>query len=469
LQTARDNGLRAREADVAIVGGGLVGSLLAAFLVDRGHRVTVYERRADLRTGEAEAGRSINLVLTRRGLRALDAVGLARGAMDLTVPVRGRMLHEPDGAVRFQPYGRDRSESNHSISRADLNEYLVAEAERRGAVFRFRHRMVDLDPGRGRLTFADEATGRDVEIDAGIVVGADGAGSAVRAALVRRGLVTEDVALLDHGYKELSIPADARGGPRIEPHALHIWPRGEFMLMALPNRDSSFTGTLYLPHRGEPGFDSVRSADDVRELFRRHFPDALDLFDDVADEYARNPVGTLGTVRCEPWGDGERTTLVGDAAHAIVPFFGQGMNAGFEDCRILGERIDAGGGDARAALVDLGRLRRPDTDAMADMALDNFVEMRDRVADPAFLLRKAIEHRLEREMPDTFRSRYSMVMYSHIPFRTARAAGDIGAAIVDDLARGVRDAGDVDLEQARRLVRERLTPFLERSGASLDY
>ena len=455
--------------EIAIVGAGLVGSLVAVYLRDRGHDVTVIERRPDRRADEAEAGRSINLVLTRRGTRALGAVNLADGALALTVPVHGRMVHERDGTQRFQPYGRDRSESNHSISRAGLNEYLVREAARRGVRFRFDSKLVDYDVAGNRLAFVDERTGRSFGIEAEFVVGADGAGSAVRAALVRAGRVRESVETLDHGYKELAIPAAERGGFRIDGNALHIWPRGEFMLMALPNLDGSFTVTLYLPYCGEPGFDSVASPGEVHALFRKHFPDAAPLIADLAGEFGRNPTGSLSTVRCEPWNVDGRAVLIGDAAHAIVPFFGQGMNAGFEDCRVLGQLLDERGGDLGAAFTDLGRHRKPDSDAIADMALDNFVEMRDLVGHAAFLLQKEVEHRLEQEMPDEYRSRYSMVMYSHIPFRTAMEAGKIQQSILEELCSGLDAADRIDLDRARRLIRERLTPFLAQRGVSLDY
>jgi len=455
-------------SEVTIVGGGLVGSLLAILLARRGHAVTVHERRSDLRKGEVEAGRSINLAVTRRGIRALERVGLAERALALTVPVHGRMVHGPTGGVAFQPYGRDTSECNYSISRAALNEFLVREAEARGARLRFDSRLVEADFERGRLVFENPRDGRREETRARVVFGADGAGSAARAALSRTPGFVERLEPLGHGYKELDIPAGPGGGFRIEKNALHVWPRGAFMLMALPNPDGNFTVTLYLPERGPHGFDRLDAPARVTALFREQFPDALPLIADLEAAFFDRPTGALGTVRCRPWRSGDRALLLGDAAHAIVPFFGQGMNCGFEDCTVLDDLIasQAGWGEVFA---EFERLRQPNADAIADMAIENFVEMRDRVGDARFLLRKAVEHRLEVEMPSEYRSRYSMVMYSHIPYRTAQEAGEVQQTILDELCRELASAGDLDLGLARRLIRERLAPLLRQRAASLDY
>ncbi len=455
---------------VVIVGAGLVGSLLAVLLAERGHAVTVYEKRPDLRETGAGGGRSINLVLTRRGIRALERVGLAEGALALTVPVTGRMMHPVEGELAYQPYGRDESECNYSISRGGLNEFLIREAARRGVEFRFRSPLVDADLDAGRLTFEDARAGRRRTVDAHAVFGADGAASAVRTAFRKLDGFEESVEMLEHGYKELTIPAGEAGGFRIAEQALHIWPRGDLMLMALPNLDGSFTVTLYLPYRGRHGFDALRTADDVLALFSSRFPDAIPLIPDLTESYFANPTGELGTVRCGPWNHGGRALLIGDASHAIVPFFGQGMNAGFEDCTVLDELLERHGrGDWEPVFAALAARRKPNADAIAAMALENFVEMRDRVGDPAFLLRKQVEHRLEREMPQEYRSRYSMVMYSHIPFDVALRAGRIQERILGELCEGLASADDLDLDLARTSIRERLAPFLREHGVSLDY
>ena len=453
---------------VAIVGGGLVGSLLAVFLARRGIAVTLYERRPDPRLVGAGGGRSINLVVTSRGIAALRRVGLERDVLALSVPVRGRMMHSVEGRLTFQPYGKDDSECNHSISRGRLNEYLLTAAERAGVRSRFELRLVDADPRAGRLTFAAPGGTQEV-VSARVALGADGAASVVRASLMRLPGHAESIEMLEHGYKELEIPPAAGGAFRLDERALHIWPRGGSMMMALPNPDGSFTVTLYLPHRGPQGFAGLDSAARVQELFRALFPDALPLIPGLDREFFSNPTGELGTVRCGPWNCAGRTALVGDAAHALVPFFGQGMNCGFEDCTVLDELLERYGADFDALLPEYARLRKPEADAIADMALENFVEMRDRVGDPAFLLRKQVEHRLEQTMPREYRSRYSMVAFSLIPYSAAREAGRIQDGILDELCRGLRSADELDLDRAQRLVAERLTPFLRARSIRLDY
>jgi kynurenine 3-monooxygenase len=446
---------------VEIVGGGLVGSLLSVFLARRGCAVRVHERRADPRSGQAEGGRSINLVITERGFHALRQVGLEQGARGLTTRVLGRMMHSLTGEQTFQPYGRDETEANYSISRADLNRHLIDAAEREGVRFAFQRRLTTYDVERGRLTLADEATRQTIDVEAPIVFGADGGGSAVRDALMRLPGAQESVEPLSHGYKELEIPADKKSS--MAGDALHIWPRGQIMLMALPNRDGSFTVTLYLPHAGKDGFDSLTRPADVQRLFATQFTDAAPLIPSLEQTFLANPTGHLGTVRCAPWYSGGRALLVGDAAHAIVPFFGQGMNCGFEDCTVLDALLDrTPAGDWEAAFREFYAARKPDCDAIAEMALENFVEMRDRVGDPAFLLRKRVEHLLEVEHPSEYRSRYALVMYSRIPYRLAQQAGEIQAQILDELCAGLNRVDDVDRARALDLVRSRLTPFLVR-------
>jgi len=459
-----------RSVAVSIVGAGLVGSLLAALLARRGHRVTVHERRPDLRRSEGAGGRSINLVLTRRGIRALDRVGLAEGALRLTVPVTGRMMHALDGTLAYQPYGRSERECNHSIPRTELNRYLIDQAEALGARFRFGLRLDRADLDAGALEFVHEDTGTREGVGADVVFGADGAGSALREAFRNLDGFVETVDLLSHGYKELHLPPAEDGAYRIRADALHIWPRGHRMLMALANLDGSFTGTLYLPVEGEDGFDALASPADVEALFATQFPDAVPCIPDLARQYFDRPTGTLGTVRCGPWHLGDRALLIGDAAHAIVPFFGQGMNAGFEDCRVLDDLLDRfGDRDWERVFPEFTRLRKPNADAIAALALDNFVEMSARVADPAFLLRKAVEHRLEESFPLEYRSRYSMVMYSHIPFDLCREAGVVQDAMLGELCAGIRRPDDLDLNRAHELIRERFVPFLREHGLSLNY
>jgi len=333
--------------------------------------------------------------------------------------------------------------------------------------FHFHAHLVGADLVGGRLTFGNEDGTR--EVAAQVVIGADGGGSALRAEMVRRNFCEESVAFLDHGYKELAIPAAADGSFRIRRDALHIWPRGALMLMALPNVDGTFTVTLYLPYVGEISFDSLDTQQKVRDFFEEQFADAVPLIPDFAASYFVNPTGNLGTVRCAPWNHGGQALLIGDAAHGIVPFFGQGMNCGFEDCSMLDDLLDRHGADLEAVFERLGRTRKPDSDAIADMAIENFVEMRDLVGDERFLLRKQVEHRLEREFPRDYRSRYSMVMYSSIPYSLAKQAGEIQQSILDSLCDELDAVENLNLPAARTLIAEKLAPFLERHGVSLDY
>jgi kynurenine 3-monooxygenase len=456
--------------EVAIVGGGLVGSLLSAFLVRRGIGVTVWEHRSDPRGAGEGGGRSVNLIVTSRGIHALRKVGLDEAVARRTVPATGRMIHSVDGELTFQPYGRDDSECDYSISRAALNRLLIDEAANRGVRFRFGMRLTDVDFQEGRLSFVDTSSNRSFVEQAAVVIGADGTGSAVRAALRRLEGYQESVEPLSHGYKQLPIPAGEGSAFRIQKNAVHLWPRGHVLLLALANLDGSFTATLYLPMEGASSFRELDTAEKVRELFERQFPDAIPLIPDLANRFLENPTGSLATVRCSPWHAGGRVALIGDAAHTIVPLFGQGMNCGFEDCTVLDELLARHGRDDwDTVFAEFARDRKPQADAIADMSIENFVEIRDRVADARFLLRKEVERRLERDRPGEYRSRYSMVMFGDVPYRTAREAGLIQQEILDELCDGLDRADDLDAGRARRLVREKLTPFLKRHAVDLSY
>ena len=451
--------------ETVVVGGGLVGSLLSMMLVRRGLDVAVFERHPDMRSSAASAGRSINLVATARGIAGLERVGLRETVLQRAVPVLGRMMHAHDGTLTYQPYGKDESECNYSVSRGELNQILMTHAEQAGVRFHFEHRLSGADLGTGVLEFEDGA----VRVEATRVFGADGATSRLRGELTRLPGYDSSYDDLGHGYKELLIPADDTGGFRIEEHALHIWPRGHFMMMALPNLDGSFTVTLYLPQTGTPSFVSLDAPEEVRDLFEREFPDAIPLIPGLAQEFFENPAGRLGTVRCRPWTLEDRVALIGDAAHAIVPFFGQGMNCGFEDCVVLDEVLNRHGDHWKAAFDEYSTLRKPAADAIADMAIENFEEMRDHVGDPEFLLRKKVEHRLENAFPDEYRSRYSMVVYSQIPYHRVQEAGRIQSRILAEICAGIHDPEEAQLERARELIRERLSPFFRKHSLTLDY
>jgi kynurenine 3-monooxygenase len=396
---------------VAIVGAGLTGSLLACFLARRGLSVTLYERRSDPRAGQAERGRSINLAISERGLDALRRLGLVEQVMADALPMTGRMIHPVSGPLDFQPYSVGRDRAINSISRGALNNALLDAADAApGVELCFDHRLVDLDSPTGTMIF-DTPAGK-VQLSAAVVLGADGAGSAVRGQLLGDGAVTESVEFLDYGYKELSIPAQ-HGEFALDPGALHIWPRGTSMMIALPNPDRSFTCTLFWP---TGSFDALTTPAAIENHFRTHYPDLVPLAPNLVDDYQYNPVGVLGTVHTMPWQAHGRTALIGDAAHAIVPFYGQGANCAFEDVVELDRCLDDTGGDWAQALPLFEQRRRDNTEAIAQMALANFVEMRDKVASPVFRLGKRIEHALERALPGRYVSRYELVSFSTTPY-----------------------------------------------------
>ena len=441
---------------IAILGGGLAGHLLALVLARRGLAVTVYDRGPA--PGAADSGgRSINLALAARGMRALEQVEALDAIRPLLLPMRGRIVHETDGRTRFLPYGQTANECIWSVSRAALNDNLHRLARERGGIdYRFGHECVGFDATTHRVrlkTAAGETT-----IRPGMLLAADGAGSIVRRELAAAGRIEASEELLDHGYKELLVPAQPDGTFALAPEGLHIWPRGGFMLIALPNLDRSFTATLFLPQRGEPGFDAMTPSG-AKDFFAVEFPDALPLLPDLAREYATRPVGTLGTVRCHPWSHaaagGRNALLVGDAAHAIVPFHGQGMNAAFEDCACLDRLLGEIGPDWPWIIARFEAERRDNTRAIADMALENYVEMRDQVRDPDFERRARLAFELERRFPGRFIPRYSMVMFHpEIAYAEAERRGRIQSEILEDALAAGNDAAAMAV--GARLVAERL-------------
>ena len=440
---------------VNIVGAGLAGALLAVLLARRGFAVDLYDRRPDPRRGQSERGRSINLALAARGMAALEHAGMMERVRPLLIPMQGRMIHSLAGETQLQPYGQRKEEVIYSVSRADLNRVLIEEAARHPRVrLRFRQTCLAALPETGVLRFRDEDTGSECAVPITPTVATDGAGSAIRSSLARAGLISTREEWLDHDYKELTIPA-RDGRHAMETHALHIWPRGGFMLIALPNTGGSFTATLFLARSGRDGFDSLTGPDSVRGLFQSQFPDALQLMPHLTEEFSSHPQGQLGTVYASPWHIGGQVLLIGDAAHAIVPFHGQGMNAAFEDCLVLDSLLDRH--DSWDALfADIERSRLPNTAAIAQMALENYVEMRDAVRAPAYVRRKALAMELERRFPDRFIPRYSMVMFHpEISYAEALRRGAVQTAILDELDR--RSApGELGFDLAQKLIAGRL-------------
>jgi kynurenine 3-monooxygenase len=416
---------------ITIAGAGLVGSLLSIYLVKRGYRVSLFERRGDMRKQDVGGGRSINLALSNRGIKALNEVGLAESIRKTAIPMHGRMIHAVDGQLNFMPYGKEGQFIN-SISRSGLNMVLMDEAEKLGVQIHFNHKIDSVDLNHTRLILST-ANGGQSTVNGGQIIGADGAYSAVRSAFQVSDRFDYSQSYIEHGYKELTIPASRAGEFLMEKNALHIWPRESFMLIALPNPDASFTCTLFFPFEGPLSFDKIKSKEDVQAFFRKYFPDAIPLMPDLEEDFLSNPSSSLVTVKCWPWVK-NNTLLIGDAAHGIVPFFGQGMNAGFEDCRVLNDLLNQYQDDWQKVLPEFQQLRKPDTDAIAQLALDNFIEMRDLVDDPLFILRKKIEARLHQLFPDQWIPLYSMVTFNeNIRYSEALDIGRKQKKIMDDI------------------------------------
>ena len=444
---------------ITLIGAGLNGPLLALGLVKRGFNVEIYERRPDMRRVRMNAGRSINLALSTRGIHALTKAGLWEGMQNIIIPMKGRMMHSPTSELTFQPYGKDESEVINSISRAELNIALMNAAEAQGVKIHFHQRCTGINLKTGALRIRDERDGNQRTAECGVVIGCDGSASAIRGEMHKTNRFNFSQQYLDYGYKELTIPAGAGGKHRIETQALHIWPRGNYMLIALPNIDGTFACILFLPFEGRDSFAELNTGAAVADFFRVRFPDAASLMPDLADNFCANPTGSMVTIKCSPWHVDGRTLLLGDAAHAIVPFFGQGINCGFEDCTILLELIDRHGAKWDRVFSEFEQARKVNTDAIADLAVENFVEMRDRVADPHFLFRKKVELALETRYPKLFVPKYAMVTFHRIPYATALKRGRIQEAMLAELCDHIERIEDLDWDKADRLVHSQLSPL----------
>jgi kynurenine 3-monooxygenase len=444
---------------IALIGAGLVGPLLALGLVRRGFKVEIYERRPDMRRVRVNAGRSINLALSTRGIHALTEAGLWGAMRQIATPMKGRMMHSAASDLTFQPYGKDEAEVIHSISRAELNIALMNAAEAHGVKINFQQRGTGIDLKTGTLQLRDERTSEEQFIESSVVIGCDGSASAIRGEMFKLNRSNFSQQYLDYGYKELAIPAGPGGKHAFEPNALHIWPRGNYMLIALPNVDGTFACILFLPFEGADSFAQLTTREEVVQFFRLKFPDAIPLMPELADNFFANPTGSMVTVKCSPWHVEGRILLLGDAAHAIVPFFGQGINCGFEDCTCLLQLLDRHGATWESVFREFDRARKVSTDAIADLAVENFVEMRDRVADPRFLFRKKVELALEAKYPRLFVPKYAMVTFHRIPYATALRRGQVQDRMLTELCEGIERVDDLDWSKADRLIRNELTPL----------
>ena len=463
------------EQNVIIIGAGLAGSLLAIYLAKRGLEVEVYEARGDLRHEEIAAGRSINLALSDRGIAALREIGMDEYMLAESVPMYGRMIHSTAGTTKLLRYSGREGEYINSVSRSGLNAALMSEAEKYANVkFHFHRRCVGFDVRTGKAFFED-----GTRISGDPVIATDGAGSAVRNALEAtiEGFQSAEI-FLEHGYKELHIPAGPGGGFLLEKNALHIWPRHQFMMIALPNFDGSFTCTLFLANKGrnpsssegavklagtfptgrvsataaQPSFEYLNNKDAVSDFFEREFPDAMPLMPTLVEDFFKNPTGHLGTIKCWPWNVGGKVLLLGDSAHAMVPFYGQGMNCAFEDVRVLDQLTGKHGADWETVFNEYGKGRKPNTDAIQDMAEENFYEMRDATADPVFQRKRELETRLEQTYPDYF-SKYSMVTFREdMPYSVAKERGNAQDRLLMVLCAKTENLDQLDLDEVMTAV-----------------
>lgn len=417
---------------IVIAGAGLVGSMLACFLSNRGHNVKVFERRPDMRVAGYIGGRSINLALSNRGWKGLKKLGLAEKVEKIAIPMTGRMIHDVDGDTHFIPYGIN-GEAIYSVSRGDLNLLLVNEADRHDHVkFYFNQRCAGIDFEKNIVKLENTIEEKNSVMTADVIFGADGAYSEVRYEMQKTPNFNLSQQHEPYGYKELHIPAGENGSFLIEKNALHIWPRGSFMMIALPNIDGSFTVTLFAPFKGENAFDNIKTDSDVKAFFTKYFPDAMALMPDLTETYFTNPTSSLVTIKCFPW-KFNNTCLIGDAAHAIVPFFGQGMNCGFEDVFELDQLLEGVGDNWDATLDKFQYQRKPNGDAIADLALYNYIEMRDLSGREDFQLRLKIEKKIATTFPDKFMTSYMMVTFSNLSYAEAKARGAKQAVLLDTI------------------------------------
>ena len=436
-----------------MIGAGLAGPLLATYLAQRGYSVEIFERRPDMRKESISAGRSINLALSTRGNHALKEVGLYDKIKPNTIPMKGRMIHDLNGNTHLQPYGQKENEVIFSVSRAQLNMELMTLAEETGKVtIRFNHQLLSADLEQNKLLFQLSDSLEEIELPFKRVIGCDGSASIIRKSIVEKADIQYVKKPLGHGYKELTIPPLESGKFRIEPNALHIWPRGNHMLIALPNNDCSFTCTLFFPMTGATSFETVKTEKDILDLFQSQFHDAIKLMPNLVEDFQKNPTGDLASVYCKPWHLGDKALLIGDAAHAVVPFFGQGMNASFQDCSTLAKLMGQNENDWKTIFNTFSSVQVKNGHAIADMAIENYLEMRDHVNDTEYKKRRNVELKLERMFPGQFIPRYSMVSFHQIPYAEVYQRGEKQFKIIGDVLKADPSGQSIDKAMVEKML-----------------
>ena len=436
-----------------MIGAGLTGPLLATYLAQQGYSVEIFERRPDMRKESISAGRSINLALSARGNHALKEVGLYDKIKPNTIPMKGRMIHDLNGNTHLQPYGQKENEVIFSVSRAQLNMDLMTLAEETGKVtIRFNHQLLSADLEQNKLLFQLSNSLEEIELPFNRVIGCDGSASILRKSIVEKANIQYVKKPLGHGYKELTIPPLKSGKFRIEPNALHIWPRGNHMLIALPNNDCSFTCTLFFPMTGTKSFETVKTKKDILDLFQSQFHDAIKLIPNLMEDFQKNSTGDLASVYCKPWHLGDKALLIGDAAHAVVPFFGQGMNASFQDCSTLAKLMGQNKNDWKTIFNTFSSVQVENGHAIADMAIENYLEMRDHVNDTEYKKRRNVELKLERMFPGQFIPRYSMVSFHQIPYAEVYQRGGKQSKIIRDVLKADPSGQSIDKDMVEKMM-----------------
>ena len=436
-----------------MIGAGLTGPLLATYLAQQGYSVEIFERRPDMRKESISAGRSINLALSARGNHALKEVGLYDKIKPNTIPMKGRMIHDLNGNTHLQPYGQKENEVIFSVSRAQLNMDLMTLAEETGKVtIRFNHQLLSADLEQNKLLFQLSNSLEEIELPFNRVIGCDGSASILRKSIVEKANIQYVKKPLGHGYKELTIPPLESGKFRIEPNALHIWPRGNHMLIALPNNDCSFTCTLFFPMTGTKSFETVKTEKDILDLFQSQFHDAIKLIPNLVEDFQKNSTGDLASVYCKPWHLGDKALLIGDAAHAVVPFFGQGMNASFQDCSTLAKLMGQNKNDWKTIFNTFSSVQVENGHAIADMAIENYLEMRDHVNDTEYKKRRNVELKLERMFPGQFIPRYSMVSFHQIPYAEVYQRGGKQSKIIRDVLKADPSGQSIDKDMVEKMM-----------------